>query len=142
MPLKGYDSICEKNARIVISKDYGGQQTHIAHNESLSKVFHYKVDGVILQTGNKCDFLLLRDGRDSKTAYFIELKGSDLCWAAKQLEQTADRLSAQLSGYDFQYRIVANRCKTQEIENTSFKKYRIRWGKRLIYKTGSLTEKI
>ncbi|MBE6968179.1 MAG: hypothetical protein E7444_07070 [Ruminococcaceae bacterium] len=140
MPLNGYTSLCQKHASIISSKDKGGSQTHIGHNRKSAFVTHYKIDGVVITQGNKCDYLLINE--DTHTAYLIELKGSDLCWAAMQLDATEKVLAKQLSGYSLQYRIVANKCKTQEIESTEFKKYRVRWKTRLSYKTMQLKEDI
>ncbi|MDE6963811.1 MAG: hypothetical protein K2P30_09305, partial [Lachnospiraceae bacterium] len=74
---------------------------------------HYKIDGTVIKTGNRCDYLLMNEQK--RTAYLIELKGSDLVKAAEQLESTEKFLKKELSGYELQYRIVANKCKTQEI---------------------------
>lgn len=78
----------------------------------------------------------------SKTAYLIELKGSDLVKAASQLEATENALRSQLVEYQLQYRIVANKCKTQEIHSSAYRKYQIRWKSRLLQKTGYIEEKI
>lgn len=141
MPISGHTSLCKERARIITSRDKGQSQTHIAINKDISLVTHYQVDGVIIKNGNKCDFLLINE--DKKTAYLIELKGSDLSWAARQLQVTEQTLSAQLAPYQpLQYRIVANKCRTNEIETAEFKKYRKCWGKRLIYKSGKYKEEI
>lgn len=141
MPLKDYISLCEKNAKIITSKDSRNPQKHIAYNDSNSDVYHYKIDGEVIKDGNKCDFLLIKDSLP-KVAFLIELKGSDLCWAANQIQSTEDKLKSELSSYELQYRIIANRCKTQEIETSAFKKYRMKWGNKLIYKTLLLEEHI
>lgn len=44
--------------------------------------------------------------------------------------------------YQLQYRIVANKCKTQEIHSSAYRKYQIRWKSRLLQKTGYIEEKI
>lgn len=136
MPLDRYSSLCAKNAKIITSRDKGGKQKHTSYNDSKSDVSHYQIDGVVIKDGNKCDFLVMKDS-EPKTAYLIELKGSDLCWAAMQLQSTANALRTALSDYNLCYRIVANKCKTQEIETAEFKKYRMKWGKQLRY--GSLS---
>lgn len=140
MPLNGYTSLCNERAAIITSKDNGGPQTHIGYNRKSAMVTHYKIDGVVITQGNKCDYLLMNE--ETKTAYLIELKGSDLCWAAKQLDATAKTLAHELLGYTLQYRIVANKCKTQEIESSEFKKYRLAWKRCLVYKTTRLSEDI
>lgn len=42
----------------------------------------------------------------------------------------------------FESRIVANKCKTQEIYSSAYRKYQIRWKGRLIQKTGYIEENI
>ena len=79
---------------------------------------------------------------DKRVAYLIELKGSDLVKAASQLAATEDVLSQELSNYRLQYRIVANKCKTQEIYSSAYRKYQIRWKGRLIQKTRFIEEEI
>lgn len=140
MPLKGFDSLCKDRAPIISSRDKGGSQTHTGYNRKSARVTHYKIDGIVITQGNKCDYLLINE--DTHTAYLIELKGSDLCWAALQLDSTERALAKQLAGYSLRYRIVANKCKTQEIESSKFKKYRLRWKSSLKYTTEKLEENI
>ena len=140
MPLKGFASLCERNAREIVSRDKKNSQYHKAINSSGSEVSHYQIDGVVIKNGNRCDFLLINE--TSKNAYLIELKGSDLTKAARQLEATANALHAELAQYQLQYRIIANKCKTQEIQSSAYRKYMIRWKSRLVQKTGVMEEKI
>ncbi len=79
---------------------------------------------------------------ESHTAYLIELKGSDLVKAAEQLEASERILKQELSNYKVQYRIVANKCKTQEIRSSAYRKYQLRWKNRLVQKTGFIEENI
>ena len=79
---------------------------HIGNNTKRQYVRHFKVDGEIF-TGTvetRCDYLLLND--DTKTAYYIELKGSDLPKAIRQIENTINLLSPSLPGYAVLRRIV------------------------------------
>ena len=55
----------------------------------------------------KCDYLVLND--DKRTAYFIELKGSDITGAIEQIEQTVEKLKRDLLDYDKRLRIVYSR---------------------------------
>ena len=75
-------------------------------------------------------------------AYLIELKGSDLVKAVQQLETTERTLKQELSAYNLQYRIVANKCKTQEIRSSAYRKYQLRWKGKLVQKTGFIEENI
>lgn len=140
MPLQKFESICDKYALQIVSRDRGNPQYHRANNQDKSYVTHYKIDGVVLKLDNKCDFLLMNE--EKKKAYLIELKGSDLVEAAQQLAATEAALRQELRGYNLQYRIVANKCKTQEIYSSAYRKYQIRWKGRLIQKTGYIEESI
>jgi len=140
MPLKGFESLCEEHAAQIISKDKHNRQKHVGNNVRKAYVTHYKIDGVVITTGERCDYLLLNE--ETRTAYLIELKGSDLVKAARQLEVTENCLRQELCGYQMKYRIVANKCKTQEIGTAEYRKYQVRWKKRLIQKTGCIEEDI
>lgn len=146
MPLSGYKSLCDSHAPIIRSKDAGNPQTHYALNKGRKLVNQYQIDGVVITEGNKCDFLVMNE--ETCNAYLIELKGSDMCKAAQQLDETAKKLSTHLSGYFLNFRIVSNKCKIQEIESSSFRKYKVGWAKRygkkhtLKYESGVMREEI
>lgn len=140
MPLKGFESLCDKNAARIVSRDKGNPQYHKAINAARAYVTHYKIDGNVLKTGSKCDYLLMNE--ETRIAYLIELKGSDLVKAAEQLESTEKALKQELFGYGLRYRIVANKCKTQAIHSSAYRKYQIRWRGRLVQKTGFIEENI
>ncbi len=140
MPLIGFESICSRDAAQIVSRDKGNPQYHKGINNGRVYVSHYKVDGVVIKNGNRCDYLLMNEV--ARTAYLIELKGSDLVKAAKQLEATEKVLLQQLAGYSLQYRIVANKCRTQEIRSSEYRKYQLRWKKKLMLKTGYIEEDI
>ena len=140
MPLKNFNSLCDKNAPQIVSRDKKNPQYHKGNNTSREEVTHYQIDGVVIKTGNKCDYLLINETK--KVAYLIELKGSDLVKAAQQLEATEKFLKSELSNYKLQYRIVANKCKTQEIHSSAYRKYQMQWKKNLLQKTGFIEENI
>lgn len=140
MPLKGFQSLCSKNAIQVISRDQGHPQYHKGINNARAYVTHYKIDGVIIENGSRCDYLLINE--EKRRAYLIELKGSDLVKAVQQLETTERTLKQELSAYNLQYRIVANKCKTQEIRSSAYRKYQLRWKGKLVQKTGFIEENI
>lgn len=140
MPIKEFESRCDRHAARIVSKDKGNPQYHRGNNVAGAYVTHYKVDGVIIKTGNRCDYLLMNE--DVRNAYLIELKGSDLVKAAEQLEATEQILGSELSGYRVHYRIVANKCKTQEIRSSAYRKYQIRWKGRLVQRTRFIEEPI
>lgn len=140
MSLKGFRSLCSKNAAQIVSCDKGNPQYHKGINVTKADVTHYKIDGTVITAGNRCDYLLMNDTK--KIAYLIELKGSDLVKAAMQLEATEKSLQQDLNGYKVQYRIVANKCKTQEIRSSAYRKYQIRWHGKLKQGTRCIEENI
>ena len=141
LPLPGFKSLCSPKAKTIVSRDFREGPVHRANNSSAYEVTHYKVDGVVITEGKKCDYLLLNE--DKCAAYFIELKGQDLSWAAQQIEATETALNSCLNKYsDRKYRIVANKCRTQSIENSNFKRYREKWGAKLIYRSGLIEENL
>ena len=142
MAIIGFTSLCEPNAKQIVSRDKGNSQEHRAHNRSGKPVTHYKIDGVVITEGNRCDYALFTEEEDNKQAFLIELKGSDLSMVAMQIEATERALRNSLRGYSMNYRIVANKCKTQEIQTAAFKKYILKWKKKLKYKTGEMEEDI
>ncbi|WP_373218986.1 hypothetical protein [Ruminococcus sp. 5_1_39BFAA] len=140
MPLEGFKSLCSENAAQIVSKDKGNPQYHKGINTGKRYVTHYKIDGVVIKAGSRCDYLLMNE--ETQIAYLIELKGSDLVKAAEQLEATENALRRELSAYTLQYRIVANKCKTQEVHSSAYRKYQVRWKGRLIQKTSFIEENI
>ena len=140
MALKGFESLCSPRASQIISRDKGNPQYHKGNNIGKAYVTHYKIDGVVITKKERCDYLLINE--ETHTAYLIELKGSDLVKAARQLEITENHLHRELFGYQVRYRIVANKCKTQEIRTSEYRKYQIRWKGRLIQRTGFIEENI
>ncbi len=140
MPLKGFKSLCNKYASQIVSQDKGNPQYNKGINSANTYVTHYKIDGIVIKTGSRCDYLLMNE--EKRIAYLIELKGSDLVRAAGQLEATEKFLGQELSDYELQFRIIANKCKTQEIHSSAYRKYQIRWKGRLIQKTGFIEENI
>lgn len=140
MPLLGFESTCSRDATQIVSRDKGNPQYHKGLNSGRVYVTHYKIDGVVIKSGDRCDYLLMNEA--TRVAYLIELKGSDLVKAVKQLEATEKKLVQQLCGYSLCYRIVANKCKTQEIHSSEYRKYQLRWKKRLLLRTGCIEEEV
>ncbi|MCL1951332.1 MAG: hypothetical protein FWF60_00745 [Oscillospiraceae bacterium] len=100
--LSNFTSLCEERQALIVSCE--NRCEHRASNPDRNLVRHFQIDGIVLKDGIKCDFLLLND--EKKSAYYIELKGSDILHAISQVEETARRLGQQLCGYTQLYRIV------------------------------------
>jgi len=103
LPLSEFKSKCEDRQKIIVSREK--KKEHIAINDNNCLVRQLKIDGyVITENIKKCDYLVLND--DKFAAYFIELKGTDISDAIKQIEQTVEMLKSDLINYDKKLRIV------------------------------------
>ena len=105
--LSASKSRCEERAPIIVSEEE--RKKHTANNVDKCVVRHYKIDGDVIPGSHtaKCDFLVLND--ESKQAYFIELKGSDVIHAIDQVEETVSLLKSELCGYILHGRVVCKR---------------------------------
>ena len=79
MPLAGYTSLCEKNARRIISRDRKNPQTHIANNVNSCFVTHYRIDGEVIIAGNSCADTL----STLVTVFPIQMNAACSCAAAQ-----------------------------------------------------------
>lgn len=89
---------------------------HIAVNKDRSRVVQYQLDGQVF-TGHeqRCDFLVMN--QDKKSAYLIELKGSNVLHAMDQVLSAENLLKEDLVGYSVFYRIIY-RSRTQEVRKS------------------------
>jgi hypothetical protein len=79
---------------------------------------------------------------ESRTAYLIELKGSDIRGALEQLIHTESKLKSRLRDYITKFRIVASKCRTHEIHDASFNRYRIKHKGKLEFRANVYEEDI
>ena len=100
-----YTSQCSKQQSKIVSQDRG-QVKHVALNTTGDEVAQYHIDDPqILGNNNSCcDYLIFNDSK--KRAYFIELKGRDLCKAKSQVLDAENLFVSDLAGYTRFYRIV------------------------------------
>ena len=130
--LNKHQNLCkDSRQKIIVSRDdkeksVGKKCEHIATNENLSLVRHFKVDGDILLDGKKCDFLLLND--DKKDAYLIELKRSKLLDAIEQLDSSYTEIKSALPDYQFFFRISHSESNTHTIKNQKIIRWREKHG--------------
>lgn len=119
MYLTNEKSLCEKNQRVIVSRDKGATTRHVANNSGgKSDVRQFRLDGDIFEQQKICDFLVLNDTK--KDAYFIELKGSDIEHGVEQLETTAQKFQKELAGYAFYYRLVFSKARTHDVNGSKF----------------------
>jgi len=77
---------CSDNKIIVAEEN---KRKFIFKNNSNSMVNKVKVDDCYIKKGLRCDYLIeLIDSNVVKTVFYIELKGSDINHAIKQIEST------------------------------------------------------
>ena len=104
MQLNNCNSHCAMKAVTIISSDRGSCK-HVARNLNHSDVYQFKIDGEVIKGDERrCDWLVING--DAKTAYYIELKGSDIEKAIDQLENTHSILKNEIPDYGTYYRIV------------------------------------
>lgn len=102
--VKDYTPFREGKHPVFSSSENGCR--HIGNNVHHQYIRHFKVDGEVFSSSDeeRCDYLLLND--EAKTSYYIELKGSDLSKAIRQIENTIRLIAPSLSGYTILRRIV------------------------------------
>lgn len=140
LPLAGFQSQCEERQTIIVSRDKGERREHRAINANRNRVNRYRIDGIVITSGSACDFLLINE--DVLSAYFIELKGSDLSQAARQLESSEAALKDELSAYKLNFRIVASKARTHAIEGVTFRRFKESKKTSLKYSTNRIEEDI
>lgn len=141
MYLNGKESLCEKNQKIIVSKDSGSDKRHIAKNAGgNSDVRQFQLDGDIFKQETVCDYLVLNDTK--RNAYFVELKGSDITHGVEQLEAASQRFQKELESYVFFYRLVCSRVNTHAVNGSKFLKFKKKHYGYFAYKEGKLEEDI
>ena len=115
---------------------------HIGKNVSGHTIRHYKVDnGIIPQNDSqeRCDYLLLND--TDKRAYYIELKGSDLEKAIRQIENSIRLLHSGISSYTVFPRIVYY-SGTHDIRGSKVTKWKAQYQRRAVIHSRRIEENI
>lgn len=111
----------EDNRKIVIARDKGEKSKYIGNNDSEKLVAKYKVDGGLINNGEKCDYLVL--DKNERIAYFIELKGSDLIKAIKQIESTIPKIKGDIPEYKINARIVLTKQRTPDLIDSKMRNF-------------------
>ena len=134
-------SLCEKNQKIIVSKDNGESREHRAINPDRKfEVRQYKLDGDILKQTKTCDFLLLNDTK--KNAYLIELKGKKNDDAIDQLLAGERFCRKYFADYTFLYRIVCSKVKTHKLNANKVRKFLDQHPGRVIIKAPKIKENL
>ena len=83
------------------------------HNPSQSLVRRITVDGCVITTGPRCDYLLIATGG---VEHYVELKGCDVRHAVKQLKATMLAVSQNPRGACKHAYIISSRCPLMSTE--------------------------
>jgi hypothetical protein len=89
---------------------------YVADNVSRKIVLQYRVDGAIVTEGERCDFLLGIPA--DQEVRLIELKGTDVAKAARQVMATFLFLGGRLIGYVVHGRIVVSHVRRPNLPPT------------------------
>ena len=105
-------------------RDKKGKTSYVFPNQARNNISGLRVDGCILVDDKKCDFLLLNHENDKAWATLIELKGSDLLQAVRQIDATIDKLSGKLKDYKLHGRIVLTKTYAPHLQSSEYLKLR------------------
>lgn len=117
-------SMCDINAAEVVSSE--GKNRHILKNPTGKDVYKYHVDGDIVKEGTvqRCDYIVEVNESNSLVAFVIELKGSDLTKAIRQIESTITKFKRELRGYNILPRVVIHKVSTHYINSSVYRNFK------------------
>ncbi len=78
-----------------------------------------KIDGCVITEGLRCDYLVITE---NKIENYVELKGSNILHAVKQLEQTISKVSEDPTRWVKYCFVISTRCPllTTKIQNIKY----------------------
>ncbi len=140
---KECEEFCDHRTKIVL-RDKKGKSQFLLNNTNHYQVCCLLIDGCLIesQEEEKTDFLLLKchekEGDKSSIAYFVELKGSNLIKAVRQINNSLNILLGKLEAYSIiNGRIVTTRIDKIDLGHTEYKAL----AKRLKKLNGTLEQK-
>ena len=140
MDINTYTPLREGTHQFFTSEENGCK--HIGCNVNRHLIRHYLVDkGIIPQNDpqERCDYLLIND--TDKRAYYIELKGSDLEKAIRQIDNTIRLLHSGISTYTIFPRIVYF-SGTHDVHGSKVTKWKAKYRQRVIIRSKKIEENI
>ncbi len=115
---------------------------HIGKNNDRNNVRQFQVDGGIFSKDDnctRCDYLLLND--DKETAYYIELKGSDINKAISQIENTISMLHREIVNYAI-YRRIVYRTGSHDVRGPQVLRWKKKYGSSIRIESREMTDSI
>jgi hypothetical protein len=120
-PFPSHFEFLHDDRSVAVLKDKGASTEYRYENKSKDHLSKYRIDGGLIASGAKCDYLLLNC--EKKKAFFIELKGSDFIHAIEQIDKSIDVLKSDLPAtFSIHARIVCTRANTINLRDTRFLK--------------------
>ncbi|MBF0165708.1 MAG: hypothetical protein HQM01_14595 [Magnetococcales bacterium] len=106
--------LCDQRKKFVVQEKGRSYRLENPHGQEVCQI---RIDGCFLsaEEGKRCDYLFRVDAM--RTAFFVELKGSDLLHAVRQIQDSWETLSRDLAGDVVNARIVVTRVNVPNIEN-------------------------
>jgi len=101
-------------------------------NPEKKHIRQFQVDGAVFPKGagpERCDVLLLND--TDKQSYYVELKGTDIPKAVRQIENTISLINPSIN-YTIYCRIVVHKARTHKINDRSVIAWKKKRGERAI----------
>lgn len=117
----------ETNNPCIVIRDKKGKSKYCIHNPNSKQIIIYIVDGCIDLTGKRCDYLILV--KSDLKAILLELKGSHLLKAIKQISQTLEFLLCHLDGYHISGRIVLTKVHSPNLQTVDYIRLKKRFRK-------------
>jgi hypothetical protein len=108
------------NKPIIVAKDKNEQSEYRAKNDGKKECCKIRVDGCLITIGTRCDFLILNCC--DKTAFFVELKGSDLVKSIRQIDASITQLSEQLKDFKLYARSVLRKVRSPALNSSDERK--------------------
>jgi hypothetical protein len=118
-PFLDHSDFLHNDQSVVVFTDKGASTEYRYENKSKDHLSKYRIDGGLITSGARCDYLLLNC--EKKKAYFIEIKGSDFIHAIEQIDKSIDTLNLS-AAFSIHARIVYTRTNTINLRDTRFLK--------------------
>lgn len=106
--------------KIISVSDKKSSTTYRYINKSGNNTALYRVDGGLIVDDQKCDYLLLNCEKAS--AFFIEIKGSDVEKAIEQIIASINALRTSLKSRIINARIVPTRVNTTQLNSSKYQR--------------------
>jgi len=121
----------DKRRTVALRDSKGGPSEYRAENPKGRTLTVIEIDGCCIKQREACDFLMLADENE---AWLIELKGSDVIKAIRQIHATLDVLGEKLRPRTIHARVVPTRVPTPNLVTTHEERLRKRLGSHKQYR--------